>query len=67
MIICYTVREIRCGTDVIFIFHFEFFFFALSPPERPKKSKFKENEKNPGDIIILQMCSKNYDHMMYGS
>ena len=19
-----------------------------------------------GDIIILQMCTKNYDHMMYG-
>ena len=23
--------------------------------------------KIPGDIIILHMCTKNYDHMMYGS
>ena len=24
-------------------------------------------KKMPGDIIILHMCTKNYDHMMYGS
>ena len=24
-------------------------------------------EKAPGDIIILHMCTKNDDHMMYGS
>ena len=24
-------------------------------------------KKRPGDIIILHMCAKNYDHMMYGS
>ena len=24
-------------------------------------------KKAPGDIIILHMCTKNYDHMMNGS
>ena len=24
-------------------------------------------KKTPGDIIILHMCTKNYDQMMYGS
>ena len=24
-------------------------------------------KKTPGGIIILHMCTKNYDHMMYGS
>ena len=38
MIICYTVPEIRCVTDVI-IFYFGL-YFALLPPKRPKKSKF---------------------------
>ena len=35
MIICYTVPEIRCVTDVIFSFHLEL-FFALLPPNNPK-------------------------------
>ena len=24
-------------------------------------------KKTPGDIIFLQICTKNYDQMMYGS
>ena len=51
MIICYTVPKIWVMTDVI-IFHFELFFSLLPAP---------------GDIIILHMCTKNYDQMMYGS
>ena len=34
MIICYTVPEIWCMTDVIVIFHFGL-FFALNPPPHP--------------------------------
>ena len=52
-------------TDEIFIFHFGL-FFALSPPSQPKKSKLKKWKKSPGEIIILHMCTKNYDQMMYG-
>ena len=45
----------------------------LSPPLRPslkpKKSEFWKNEKNCyyRDIIILHICTKNYNHMRYGS
>ena len=30
---------------------------------RPRKSKFWKNEKNPEDIVILQMCTINGNHM----
>ena len=46
MIICYTVPEIWCMTDVIFIFQFGVFLpFTPHPPPTPKKS-FQKNEKN---------------------
>ena len=57
MIICYTVPEIWHVTDVIVIFHFGL-FFALLPP---KNQTFKKMKKTAGDIIILYMCTKNYD------
>ena len=66
MLICYTVPEIWCVTDVIVIFHFGL-FFALLPPNSLKNQNFEKMKKMPGDIIILHMCTKNYDQMMYGS
>ena len=44
-------------------------------PFYPKKSKFsktahkmnKKMKKTPGDIIILDMSTKNYGQMIYGS
>ena len=50
-------------TGAIVIFHFGLFFALL----QPKKLKSKKMKKTSGDIIILHMCSKNYDQMMYGS
>ena len=48
-----------------------FSFWATFCPFTPliaQKSKVKKKEKKtPGDIIILHMCTKNYDQMMYGS
>ena len=38
MIICYTVPEIWCMTDAIFIFHFGL-FFTLLPPLTAQKIK----------------------------
>ena len=61
--ICYTVPEAWCVTDVIVIFDFGL-FLALLPP---KNSKFHKNEKMAECIIILHICTKNYDLMMYGS
>ena len=44
-------------------------FFALLHPQQSKKIKIKKKKKKkkkaPGDIIILHMCTKTSDHMMY--
>ena len=37
------------------------------PPNNPKYQNFEKIKQSPGDIIILHMCTINYDHMMYGS
>ena len=42
-------------------------FFALLAPNNPKNQNFEKNEKNPRDTIILNMCTINDNHMMYGS
>ena len=36
------------------------------PPNSPKNEN-KKMKKHPGDIIILQMCTKNHDHRLYCS
>ena len=68
MIICFTVPEIWCVTDVIVIFHFGLFFVLLPLTARKmkisKKKTKKNEEKNPGDIIILHKCTKNHDYML---
>ena len=66
MIIFYTVPEIWRVADVIVIFHFVL-FFALLPPNSPKNQNLKKMKKIPGDTIILHMCTKNDDKMIYGS
>ena len=47
MIICYTVHEIWCVTDVIITFHFGL-FFALLPPITARKMKFKKMKETSG-------------------
>ena len=42
-------------------------FFALIPPQQHKKSKFRKNEKKPGDVVTLHMFTINDNHMIYGS
>ena len=67
MIICYTVPEIWHVTDVIIIFSFRP-FFAILPANSPQNRNFKKlKKKTPEDIIILHMCTKNYDQITYGS
>ena len=68
MIIYCTVPEIWHVTDVIVIFHFGLFFALLPPKKQSKKYEFLKKMKiTPRDIIILHMCAKSYDQMMYGS
>ena len=50
-------------TDII-IFHYEL-FLLFYPLNSPKNQNLKQMKKIPGDII-LHMCTKNYDQMMYG-
>ena len=66
MIICYTVPEMWCVTDVI-IFSFWANFCPFTP-NLPKKwtLKKKKKKKPPGDIILLKY-TKNHDHMVYCS
>ena len=59
MIIWCMVSEIWSATDKIFLSFWV--FFALNNPKNLNKKRINE------DITILQMHTKNYDHMMYSS
>ena len=43
------------------------YFLPFYLPNSPKNQNFEKMKKTPGDIIILHMCTKNYDQMMYSS
>ena len=40
--------------------------FALLPPNNPKKKILKKLKKTPGDTTILNICTINDNHIMYG-
>ena len=61
------VPEIWSVTDAIVISHFGLFLPFNSPNTRKNQNFEKMKKKRPGDIIILHMCTKNYDQMMYSS
>ena len=42
-------------------------YFLAFYPLTAQKIKIKKKKETPGDIIILHMYTKNYDHMMYSS
>ena len=60
-----TVPEIQSETDKIFC-HFGPFFTILSP-NNMENQNFEKIKKVSGDVIILQMSTKNHYHMMYAS
>ena len=59
-----TVPEIWSETE--FFCHFGS-FFALFPPSlnNPENQNFEKMKKASGDIIILGLCNKKHNHMMY--
>ena len=61
MIIWCMVLEIWSAKDRIFC-HFRP-FFALFPYNKKNQNFGKKKKKTPGDIIILQKCTKNYNHI----
>ena len=44
-----------------------FFLPFYLPLKNPKNQDFEKMKKLAGDIIVLQMCTKNYNHMSYSS
>ena len=67
MIIWCTVPQIWSETDRNFFVILSHFLPFYPLPNDPKKSKFCKNKNAPGDIIILHMCTKNHNHIMYAS
>ena len=59
------VPDIWSGTDKFFCNFAPFLPFY--PPNNPKKQNFKKMKETPRDIIILQGCNMNDNHMVYGS
>ena len=48
------------------ICHFGPFFALLhSLPNNPENQNFQKMKKASGDVIILNLCNKKHDHMMY--
>ena len=64
-IISCMVPEIRSATNRFFLSFSAIFYLPNLLINR--KIKIMRNEKTPEDIIILHLCTINYDHMMYGS
>ena len=62
------VPEIWSATDRIF-YHSGLFFalLPLYPPMDPDNQNFGKMNNTSEDITILQMCTLNDSHMMYGS
>ena len=64
-IIWYMVPEIWSSTDRIFLSSLAIFCPFI--PLTPQKMKTSKMKKTPGYIIILDNCSKRYDHPLYCS
>ena len=64
--IWYMVPEIWSVMDRIFL-SFWTIFWPFYSPNNPNNQNFEKLKKIPEDIIILDKCSKNHDHMLYCS
>ena len=42
-------------------------FLPSYPSHNPENQSFEKMKKASGDVIILHMCTKNHNHMMYVS
>ena len=64
-IIWYMVLEIWSVMDRIFLFWTT--FYPFTPLTIWKIKTFKKWKKTHGDIIVLNKCTKNHDHMLHCS
>ena len=58
MVLKYKVRQTE--TFIILVN-----FLPFQPPDKPENQNFK-TEKTPEDITILQICTINDNHIIYG-
>ena len=64
-IIWYMVPQIWSTTDMFFVILGH--FCPFTPLKTQKVKILKEKKKTPGDITIVNKCTKNHDHMLYCS
>ena len=57
--------EVKGMADRIFVI-LDHFLISDPPPVDPENQNFEKMKKMTGDIIVLHMCTKNDDHMIYG-
>ena len=53
--------------DIQNFFSFWAIFCPSTPPNNPTKQNFERMKNESRDVIILHLCTKNHDHMMYAS
>ena len=41
-------------------------YFPFDPPNNPKNQNFEKMKRQPGDIIILHLCTTSNNHIKYG-
>ena len=56
--------RVRQTEFLVILSHFLPFY---SPLNNPENQNFEKIKKAPGYVIILHMCIKNENHMIYGS
>ena len=61
------VSEIRSVWWTEFFIILDCFLPFYHPPNNPKNQNFEKMKKTLGHIFILQTCTTNDNHMMYGS
>ena len=42
-------------------------FMPFHPPSNPENQTLEKMKTASRDVIILHLCTKNHDHMMYAS
>ena len=66
--VCFLRYEARQTEFFVILSHFLHFYTTNNPKNQNfEKMKKKKKKKMPGEIIILNKCTKNHDHMLYCS
>ena len=63
----YAIMFQRYGAWRMQLFFILGHFLLFYSPNSPKNQNFEKMKTRTGDIIILHLCTKNYDQMMYDS